>query len=354
MQIIQDYRELHTIPEPDVRLPKTVHYIKNQLRKLNCQVFSPTEGSVCAFFDLGKRETVAFRADTDALPIREQTGLPWQSRHAGMMHACGHDGHTAILLELARRIGRDQPHNILLIFQPGEETSGGAEPLCKTGLLQNYRVRRIFGLHLWPGLEKGQLFTRPGCLMSSTRGVTVRFTGKAAHIAGGEGVDALDACCRFFCGARQLQGKDSFLLKFGMLRGGTAANVICGEAVLEGSLRTLRESDSHRLCAALNSLCKRVCQKTGCYGEIIFRPGYPAVKNDGKLLHQIQKNHPVRILDRAYMTGEDFSFYQREVPGVYFLLGLGDTPPLHSPDFAFDERVLCAGADFFTALSRWE
>ena len=111
--------------------------------------------------------TLAFRADLDALPIAEQTDLPWQSQHPGMMHACGHDGHTAILLELARRIDRKgcRRYNILLLFQPGEETGGGAKDLCSTGILEQHGVTYIFGLHLWPGLDKAEIFSRPGPLM---------------------------------------------------------------------------------------------------------------------------------------------------------------------------------------------
>ena len=354
MQIIQDYRILHTIPEPDNRLRKTTAFIRSRLQMLRCRVFSPTEGSVCAYFDFQKPGTLAFRADTDGLLLQEQTGLPWKSRHSGMMHACGHDGHTAILLELARRIHRMEtlPHNILLIFQPAEETTGGAEALCKNGLLQEYRVQSVFALHLWPNLPAGHIFSRPGYLMSRTRNVSVIFTGKSVHIAAGKpGADALRAACGFYCSTGNIQESSPHLLKFGVLRGGTASNAICGEAVLQGSLRTFQDRCDRRLTASLTMLCSRWAQKTGCIGKVHFSPGYPPVNNCPQLLRKIQKIHPVRILDRAFMTGEDFSFYQQQVPGVYFLLGIGDTPPLHSPLFSFDEKVLTAGADFFTAIA---
>lgn len=355
MQIIQDYRMLHTIPEPDNRLPKTTAFIRSRLQSLRCRIFSPTEGSVCAYFDFQKSGTLAFRADTDGLFLQEQTDLPWKSCHHGMMHACGHDGHTAILLELARRIHRLEtlPHNILLIFQPAEETTGGAEALCKTGLLQEYGVQCIFALHLWPNLPTGQIFSRPGYLMSRTRNVRVVFTGESVHIAADKpGTDALRAACGFYCSAGNIRENAPHLLKFGILRGGTASNAVCGEAVLQGSLRTFQDCCDRRLTASLTMLCSRWAQKTGCTGEIHFSPGYPPVHNSPQLLQKIQKLHPVRILDKAFMTGEDFSFYQQQVPGVYFLLGIGDTPPLHSPRFSFDEKALTAGADFFTAIAQ--
>lgn len=352
MQIIQDFRTLHAIPEPDNRLPKTTAYIRRCLQGLRCKIFSPTEGSVCAFFDFQKPATLAFRADTDALPVTEQTDLPWKSRHPGMMHACGHDGHTAILLELARRISRNSLScNVLLIFQPAEETTGGAEAICKTGLLQAYKVQSIFALHLWPGLPAGELFSRPGYLMSRTRNVTVTFTGKSVHIAAEKsGADALQAACCFYCKAGQIRETAPHLLKFGTLHGGTVSNAVCGKAVLTGSLRTFQDRTDRHLTASLTMLCRQIAKQTRCQGDICFTPGYPPVINGPRLFKQVQKNCPVKILDRAFWTGEDFSFYQQQVSGIYFLLGIGDTPPLHSPYFSFDESILTAGADFFTAL----
>ena len=161
MQIIADRRALHQIPELELTLPKTMTYLRSALSGLRCRLFSPIANSLCAYFDFGKAETLAFRADCDALPVFEKSGVDFASTHAGCMHACGHDGHMAMALELARRIHEkaDLPHNILILFQPGEETPGGAKPLCDTGVLEEYRVKALFGLHLWPGLEKGVIFT---------------------------------------------------------------------------------------------------------------------------------------------------------------------------------------------------
>lgn len=355
MQIVHDYRTLHTIPELDWELPKTIAYIQKQLSPLRCKVFSPVRGSVCAHFDFGKPDCIAFRADIDALPITEQTALPWQSRHPGKMHACGHDGHTAILLELARRLHRinDLPHNVLLIFQPAEETDGGAERLCQTGILSRYGVRAIFGLHLWPGLPKGEFFSRGGTLMSRSAGISLTFTGKSVHIAHADkGADALRACCEFLLRAEKLQFSFPFRLKFGKLSGGTAGNIICDRAEMLGSMRTLSEPDHRTLKHALSRLSWQIAKKYGCGINITFSAGYPAVWNHPTLWEQVQKKCSAKQLCRTFWTADDFSFYQKEVPGLYFLLGLGDTPALHSPDFAFDQDVLSTGADFFFHLSQ--
>ena len=142
MQIIEDRRALHRIPELDKELPNTIAYLRTALESLKCRVFSPMPGALCAFFDFGAKEAIAFRAEADALPITERTGVSYASRHLGRMHACGHDGHMAILLELARRLSEKKslPHNVLLIFQPAEESPGGARIICDTGVLEQYKV----------------------------------------------------------------------------------------------------------------------------------------------------------------------------------------------------------------------
>lgn len=349
MQIIQDYRSLHKIPEPDNRLPKTLAWVRGRLSFLKCRLFSPTEGAICAFFDFGSDHALAFRADLDALPLTEQTNLPWASRHPGYMHACGHDGHTAILLELARKLHQTPQlsHNILLIFQPSEETDGGAQRLCQTGILQEYHVRAIFGLHLWPGLCAGQIFSRPCLLMAQSGGITARFRGKSAHIAQfRQGKDGLNACIRFYQAAQQLPVPG--ILKFGKLTGGTAGNILCEEAVLCGSLRTLKDQTAIR--QKLQQLMERISRSTGCEGTLSISEGYPAVFNHPGLFHRVQSCCPVQLLNQTFWTSDDFSFYQKEVPGIYFLLGVGDTPPLHSPQFWFDPALLTCGTDYFYRL----
>ena len=138
-----DRRALHRIPELGNELPKTMDYVQEVLGTLDCEVRIPLDSAVCAYFDFGAADTLAFRAEMDALPIAERTGLPFASQHSGKMHACGHDGHMAMVLELGRRIRTKQalPHNILLLFQPAEETTGGARRLCETGVLERLRVK---------------------------------------------------------------------------------------------------------------------------------------------------------------------------------------------------------------------
>ena len=168
MQITEYRRALHRIPELDRDLPETLAYLTKQLSPLGCTLSSPIPGSLCAFFEFGHQEAIAFRSDADALPIQENTGLPFASVHPGVMHACGHDGHMAMLLDLAAWLAEqtDMPHNVLLVFQPAEETTGGARDLCESGVLERFHVREIFGMHLWPDLPAGVIASRKNELMS--------------------------------------------------------------------------------------------------------------------------------------------------------------------------------------------
>lgn len=338
MQIVQDYYALHARAEPDRQLDQTLQYIKGRLSGLSCQLFTPTEGSLCAFFDYGKEKTLAFRADADALLV---DGQP--------MHLCGHDGHSAILLELARRCA-PLACNLLLIWQPAEETSGGARDICCSGILAQTRVAAIFGLHVWPKLPAGKLYSRSGCLMSCSSQVSARFTGKSGHIAFHTAGDALSAACRFYHRAASLRDRGSHLLKFGALHGGCAPNIICDEAQLLGSLRCTEEKQLKKLQRRLTGIGKSAAYFTGCRSQVQFSDGYPAVCNDDALLKKVTKLFPVENIPKPFFTTDDFSYYQQLLPGVYFLLGLGDVPPLHSRAFAFDPRILSAGADFFWHL----
>jgi len=359
MQIITDRRNLHQIPELEMYLPKTMEYLYRALSGLKCRVFSPMESALCAYFDFGKVGTIAFRADCDALPIEENTGLDFASTHPGRMHACGHDGHMAILLELARRLDQKESlsKNVLLVFQPGEESPGGAKYLCgDCSLMAVYHVEAIFGLHLWPGLEKGRIFSRENELMSRSCEVNVDFCGKSAHIAkAAEGIDALAACTEFYRRAvsmEQALPPEIFrLLKFGRMEAGTVRNAIAAEAHLQGSLRAFQDPVFEGLRECLYKIGAEVGRKTGCTVEISMSEGYPAVMNPPELYRRVKTMVDFSDLEEPSMTSEDFSWYQKYIPGIFFFLGLGDTPALHANNFQFDETILEKGADFFEKLA---
>lgn len=358
MQIVSDRRALHRIPELCWELPETMHYLKQALDGLNCRLFAPVEGSLCAWFDFGAETAIAFRADCDALPIAERTGADYASTHNGRMHACGHDGHMAVLLELARRLSNKEklPHNVLLIFQPGEESPGGAKAICDTGLLETYGVTAVFGLHLWPGLEKGTVFTRKNELMARGAELTVDVYGKSSHIAKpSAGLDATAAAVDFYrqmtALERSLPENIYRLLNFGKFHSGTARNALSAHAHMEGSLRAFQEEVFDHLREGLYAIAADVEQKTGCTVQVHLAEGYPAVMNPPELCDRVAEIAPLAWLEEPTMTSEDFSFYQHYVPGVFFFLGLGAVPALHTDNFDFDESVLVKGADLFETLA---
>ena len=358
MGIREDRRALHGIPELDRALPETVSYLRGALEGLSCRLFSPMEGALCAWFDFGRPSAIAFRADADALPMAERTGADYASRHPGRMHACGHDGHMAIVLELARRLSRKQslPHNVLLLFQPAEETTGGARDLCETGIFETYRVEAVFGLHLWPGLPFGAVFSRPGALMARSCEVNVDIYGKSAHIArASEGVDALAAGAELYRRAGELESSLPQgvlrLLKFGKFQSGTVRNALSAHTRLEGSLRAYEDDVFDFLQQGLTEICRQVEKDFGCTVKLHMTQGYPAVWNPEGLYRKVRQQVDFRELDAPSMTAEDFSWYQRRLPGLFFFLGVGDTPALHADTFDFDDAVLEAGADFFEELA---
>jgi len=358
IRIIKNRRALHQIPELDRQLPLTIAYLTSELEGLGCTLLSPIDGSLCAWFDFGADTAIAFRADMDALPIDEKTGAAYASTHPGQMHACGHDGHMAILLELARRLSKRKRlgRNVLLVFQPAEEATGGAKPICDTGVFQEYRVEAIFGLHLWPGLEKGRIFSRVGGMMSRSAELDVDIYGKSAHIGRSwEGIDSMEAASVFLQKAYELERRVPAdiprLLKFGHLQSGTVRNAISAHTRMEGGLRAFSDEVFFGLRDKLLEIAGEVEEQFGCTVKVHTSNGYPAIDNPPQLHDRVRSIVPFDHLEEPSMTTEDFSWYQRYLPGMFFFLGLGESPALHSNNFDFDESVLQVGADFFEKIA---
>ena len=355
--MIADRRALHRIPELDFRLDRTAAYIRNALSSLRCEVFSPIEGSVCAFFDNGAASSIAFRSDADALPIIEKTGLPFASEHPGRMHACGHDVHMAMLLEHARRMDKAKaPHNILLIFQPAEETIGGAHKICETGIFEKYNTEAVFGLHLWPDVPGGRIASRANEMMSSACEVTIDIYGKASHIAkASEGIDSLRAGIEFMrrCEAIEAAYPENVyrLLRFGRMESGRVRNAVSAHTHIEGTLRAFQEDVFHGMLQALRQAADEIAAETRCRFEITTSEGYPAVMNPQPLYDQIQSFAEFDELPLPVMIAEDFSWYQKYIPGMFFFLGCGPAPALHADTFTIDESIMEAGAKLWEDIA---
>ena len=362
-QIIKYRRDLHKIPELGFNVYKTNVYVRNVLSSLSCTVGEIVKTGLTAFFDFGQEETIVFRADMDGLPIEEVTGAEYSSQHKGCMHACGHDGHTAILLGFAKVLNdfiqSETPadYNVLLVFQPAEEIIEGAKSICDSELFDNYNIKGIFGLHLWPMLPKNLIASRPGPMMAKSTEVSITFEGVSAHCGDPDkGKDALEAACRFVSRIydfKEHNVKEPSILKFGFMESGTVRNALSSFTSLIGTMRTFEEETWDYIVSAMEDTGKDIEEKTGVKFKLDVNKSHPAVVNDKKLYDEIKgclTDLNYEELQTPVMIAEDFSFYEKELPGVFFFLGNGSGIPLHSANYDFDDSVLITGVKLFEAI----
>ncbi|MDR0875842.1 MAG: amidohydrolase [Clostridiales Family XIII bacterium] len=363
-KVIEFRRALHRIPELDFDLPRTRAFLTEVLAPLGCEIRDLGKAGFTAFFDNHQEATLAFRSDMDAIPIEEPDGLcAFRSEHAGAMHACGHDGHMAMLLGLATWLhahASEAKANALLIFQAAEETTGGAHLICRSGVLADYGASKIYGIHLWPGQPKNQIVCRPGGFMAGTFVVEAEIEGRAAHIAEYKrGADALEAGCLFVekayaFEAAMPQGIHR-LLRFGEFHAGTANNVVAGRAHINGAIRAYDDETFAALQGGLDAAACEAELQTGTHFEIRKSEGYPPVVNPPALYEETREaltaaGFAWHELAAPLMTAEDFAFYQREIPGLFLHLGTGVNAKLHSPAYILDESVLITGVQIFRTL----
>lgn len=358
-------RALHQIPEAGLREYETAAYIRERLRAFGVpQVDLWLETGTAAVFGTGER-AIAFRADIDALPVTEPAGA-FSSRHAGWMHACGHDGHTAILLGFAKYLC-DHPEayagrRVVLIFQPAEEGPGGAKLLLEAGFVEAYGVEKIIGCHIFPQVEQGKIACRAGAMMARNGEVTIRIHGKSAHGAQPQlGNDAVLAAGAVITAvhtilSRNISPLDSGVLTFGTIHGGEACNIIARDVVLEGTMRAFSDEAYDRMAERLQEAVQGVAAGYGCTGEVEFRHMYRVVDNDPALVALLREVCGDAYEETPpYMLAEDFSLYQTAVKGMFFFLGSGNaekgfTASLHSAAFGFDEAILATGVETYAKL----
>lgn len=365
-QLTLHRRQLHKIPELCRDLPKTKAYVKSVLQELDCQIFEVLESGLYAYFDRGKSKTIAYRSDMDALPVKEVNEADYVSTHPGMMHACGHDAHMSMVLALAQYVNtqEDLPVNVLCIFQPAEETTGGAKDICATGLLEKYHVDRIFGIHMWPFIEEGAIASKPGPMMPSSSEITVQVFGRSSHATAPEkGIDALYIACQYIekiyeARARMASSdplpEERTLIQICKIESGTARNVISGYSSLLGTMRAFSEKDFKGLVSILEDTAKELSAQYNCRIEAAHSEGYPPVVNDpqlySELLPFLEQNFNYQEMEIPAMISEDYSFYGQRVPSIFFFLGTGTGIALHSNNFDLDEKSLLQGLELYKML----
>lgn len=361
-------RDLHRIPEPGLMENETTDYIISYLKGLGLEVQRGVSGTGAIGYLKGTegRKTIAYRADIDALSVDEHTGVEYCSTKAGYMHACGHDGHTAILLGYAGYAARNRgkiKNNLLFIFQPAEEGPGGAEAIVKAGILKSYNVDCIFGLHIYPEIQEGKVACRPGAMMAQTGEFDIHIKGKSAHGAmPHKGSDALVAAAAALMAlntavSRNVDPLEPAVLTVGRLEGGERRNIIAGEAVLEGTMRAFNEETYTAVRSRVTGVAQHLPEAYGCIAEVEIRDMYPAVNNNEQLFEVFKKAVGEENMEviKPMTISEDFSYFQKEVPGLFFMLGSrneskGYINPLHSNKFNFNEEILLLGIQLFENL----
>lgn len=364
-------RRLHRIPERGFAEVKTQQVIMETLDALGIPYTTERTWVVGVIEGALPGQVVALRADMDALPLEEPEGLPFRSEHPGMMHACGHDAHMTMVLGAAKVLMgmRDRlPGTVKLLFQPAEETDGGAEPMVQRGVMENPHVDRVYGLHVQPYLPVGVIETRAGTLNASTDDVELTIHGRSSHGAYPEsGADAIVCAAQVITSLQTLVSRNvsplaSAVLSLGMISGGTAGNIICDRVSLRGTLRTANGEIRAMMKRRIAEVASGVAAAMGCTAEVCITSGYAALVNDeaeaGRVMRVgarlLGEKNVVRKAAPS-MGGEDFSFFCECVPGAFFHLGCVKkenmpAPLLHSRDFHLDEDCLTVGAMMHVAL----
>lgn len=360
-------RDLHKIPELGFDLVKTHQYVKEKLESFGYvpKVYAKT-GLVAV--KKGKKDyAIAFRADMDALPVHEATDVSFKSLHDGKMHACGHDGHTSMLLGFAKYVSqKEMPEaSIVFLFQPAEEGPGGAKVMIEEGVLSDYNVKKIFGLHLFPGLDEGLIGIKDGPMLARNAEFDFDIIGVSSHGAQPhQGKDAVLAASMLVTEFNQIISRyidplEPAVITTGTINGGEARNIIANKVSISGTIRAFNDDVFETLKQKMNDMIIGVEKSYGVTINGAIVDYYPAVVNDHDLYFLVKKTlDPKVVVDiKPYTFSEDFAYYQKAVPGIFSFIGSrnvekGFTHPLHSNFFNFDEKVLLNGYNFYVSMSK--
>ncbi len=363
-EITRFRRELHKIPETGYHEVKTQEYLKRELSRMGYNPQEICTTGVYVYIDAEASETVAFRSDIDALPMTEETGCTFSSTHEGFMHACGHDGHMAMLLGFAKTLKNYDTFkkNILLIFQPAEEGPGGAKDIVNEGLLMKYRVSSIFGIHLFPKIQEGLIASRRGAMMAQPTEINIDIIGRSGHGAMPHtSVDSILVTAKLLEAyqsivSRSLSPLSQSVITFGKIEGGTVRNIIAEKTRIEGTIRTFSREVLDTILERIEEINEGFERSYKVKINTHIDIQYPPVINDSELFSRVEDLIDLPDIE-PLMLAEDFSYYQEAVPGLFVFLGThneekGFTAPLHNSRFNFDEEVLLKGVKFYTAVSK--
>ena len=356
-KLLEYYEYLHAHPELSKQEFRTAEFLVETLSGMG---YSPVRvGTTGVYADLIVDENLPFvmlRSDMDALPVNEETGISYASQNPGVMHACGHDSHMAMLLSAAEELKEKRlPQNIRFLFQPAEEGVTGAVEMVAAGAVPE-NTAAVFGMHVWPGVPKGKVLAKAGPLMASTTTIQIRCHGLGAHCGIRErGNDALMTMAQILVRSKEaeaLSDGDGSILFFGKLQAGTSHNIVASDAIMNGTLRTYYPKTREKVLAKLEEIAAQTAAEYKTEVEVIYSSFAPAVINPEGLTRQVQALLPNVVTEIApTRIAEDFSRYQEVAPGVLLWLGVGDTPNLHNGKFLVPKEVLPLGVDAWIRLA---
>lgn len=366
---VQLRRQLHQCPEPGFAETETSAMVAAWLKKLGLEVETGIAKTGIKAILRGQKDSpvIGIRADMDALPITENTGLPFQSQHKGFMHACGHDGHmTNVLLTAAllAEMRQDIPGTVVFVFQPCEEgpppgQPGGAERMITEGVLKNPDIQAMLGLHILPGIPVGSIGICSGPIMANVDTIRIKIFGKASHGAfPHQGIDAIYIASAAIMQFQTLISRyqdptDPAVLSIGKINGGVRCNVIADLVEMEGTMRTFSHETQTSISQGIEKILKGLSIAHGCKYSFDLQKDAPFVNNDPQLTAQViplfQKilgDTQVQII-KPLTIAEDFAFYSKHIPSVFFMLGNGPSSALHTPEFSIHEDTLKIGPVLF-------
>ena len=366
--LITHRRELHAAPELSFKEIETAHYIAERLDALGVDKMTKGVGGTGVVADIrGERpgRAVLVRADMDGLPLTETADVPFRSTRAGVMHACGHDVHLAIALELARTLSQrrhELPGMVRFAFQPAEEQAGGAKPMIDAGVLEG--IDRVIGLHVWSQLPTGQVTVPPRVVMASADMFTLIIRGRGGHGAQPHlTVDAVVIAAEVITALQMLVSRETspvapVVITLGSVHGGSAANIVAGEVVLQGTLRTFDAALRRHLLERIAQVAEGIAGTMRGSSDFRHDSGTPPTINDPAIASLVSEaaigvvGKDAVVPMEPLMVGEDFAYFLEARPGCFFLLGgAPEGAPVvhHTPEFRIDERCLPIGLQVMTA-----
>ncbi len=363
-------RDLHENPELMYDVHRTAGIVADKLKAFGCDEIVPGIGRTGVVGVIrGKTNTsgrvIGLRADMDALPMEELTGLPYASKVKGKMHACGHDGHTAMLLGAAKYLAetRNFDGTAVVIFQPAEEGGAGGKAMCDDGMMERWNINEVYGMHTAPGIPVGQFATRPGAILASADFFHMTIEGKGCHAAEPhKGIDPLVVGANILLAfqtivARNVDPLKSGVVTVGSFNGGHATNIVPQHVKLSGTVRALEPAIRDLLHKRVVETAEGIAKAYGATVEIDYNRSYPVTVNHAKetdfavrVARDIVGADKVEANVTPVMGGEDFSFMLNERPGNVIWIGNGDTAACHHPAFDFDDNAIAYGVTYWARL----